>query len=78
MPLWVQTVLTIIYLLWLFAVLFVMWMVWRKQVQRLATLEAALMRDSKISAEAAKMSAEAACMLAAKLKMNVVEEKPLL
>ena len=77
MPPWVTIVLNVFFVLWLFAVLFIAWMIWRKQVQRLENLETSLMRDSKTSAEAAKLSAEAACMLAAKLQTTVVEGKAL-
>lgn len=77
MPLWIQAGLNMLFILWLFAVLFILWLVWRKQVQRLATMEVSLMRDSKVSAQAAEKAAEAACMLAAQLQTKIIEGKTL-
>lgn len=73
MPQWLTVALTIFYIIWLFAVLFVMVMVWKKQVNRLEKLELSLMKDSKVTAQAAEKSAEAACMLAAKVTTTTIE-----
>jgi len=65
MPAWLSLALTLFYIAWLFAVLMVLWFVWRKQVNRLATLEQALIKSAQMSAEAAKTSAETARLLTA-------------
>ncbi len=77
MPVWLNVLLTIFYVVWLMAVLIFLYLIWRKGAQHTQQLEQTLIRATMHTAEAAEKAAEAAFVLACKKPDNpthIIEE----